>query len=188
MLVLLCSWLTSAQLDRKSYDVVEAFAGKAELSRACRMCKFHAAAADLSYDAHAFRKGGMDLTTPSGFVSLASNQSDSMINRRSFAADLPLIGVFSQNCMHDQPRLLVLLVLRLRFGSSLALFAMCCSSFVTISRSSTGRSILVPMGNTSFEKVRTANLLASRHCFDKSCYVNYACGLPCDGSFTLSTL
>ena len=58
MLVLLCSWLTSAQLDRKSYDVVEAFAGKAELSRACRMCKFHAAAADLSMMPMHSEKGG----------------------------------------------------------------------------------------------------------------------------------
>lgn len=89
MLVLLCSWLTVAELDRKSYDVVEAFAGHAEFSRACRVCNIHAAAADLSYDAHAFRKGGMDLTTPSGFVSLASTQCDITVCRRSFAADGP---------------------------------------------------------------------------------------------------
>ena len=54
----------------------------------------------------------------------------------------------------------------------MAFFAMCCSSFVTISRSTTGRSILLPLGNTSFEKVRTANLLASRHCFEKPRYVS----------------
>ena len=89
MLVLLCSWLTVAQLDRKSYDVVEAFAGHAEFSRACRVCNIRAAAADLSYDVHAFRKGGMDLTTPSGFVSLASTQCSNTLCRRSFDADAP---------------------------------------------------------------------------------------------------
>ena len=47
------------------------------------------AAADLSYDVHAFRKGGMDLTTPSGFVSLASTQCSNTLCRRSFDADAP---------------------------------------------------------------------------------------------------
>jgi len=80
--------------------------------------------------------------------------------------------------LHPQPRLLVLLVLRLRFDSSLALFAMCCSSFVTISRSTTGRSVLLPMGNTSFPKVRAANLLASRHCTLRE-IINGPVGLDC---------
>lgn len=70
MLVLLCSWLSFAELDSKSYHLVEAFAGEAQVSRAFRTCNIHAAAADLSYDAYAIRKGGMDLTTPSGLVSL----------------------------------------------------------------------------------------------------------------------
>ena len=109
MLVLLCSWLNFAQLGRKSYDLVEAFAGRAELSRSCRKCNMYAAAADLSYDNHAFRKGGMDLTTPSGFVSLASSQSDNTMCGTSFLADGPNRSVYSE--LHPQPRLLVLLVL-----------------------------------------------------------------------------
>ena len=57
---------------------------------------------------------------------------------------------------------MIVLLLRLRLDEGLALYAICCSSWVTMSRSSTRRSILMPMGNTSFEKVRTANLLGSR--------------------------
>ena len=61
------------------------------------------------------------------------------------------------------PRLAITLVLRLPLDAGFVLLAMCCSSFVTISRSSTGRSYLVPMGREDLKKVATANLLASRH-------------------------
>ena len=38
----------------------------------------------------------------------------------------------------------------------------CCSSWVAISKGSTHRSYLNPMGHTGYEKVRDANLMSSR--------------------------
>ena len=75
MLVLLCSWLTFADL-WKTYDLVEAFAGGADVTRGFRTCRVRAAACDLQYDASCVRRGGMDLSTAPGFVYLASNQCD----------------------------------------------------------------------------------------------------------------
>ena len=54
---------------------------------------------------------------------------------------------------------------------------------MTISRNTTGRSVLLPMGNTSFPKVRTANLLASRHCFERNHKWSRWVGLLSDGVF-----
>ena len=68
MLVLLSSWLSIANLDSKTYEMVEGFAGIAQVARAFRMCNMRAAATDIEYDEPASRKGAMDLTTPSGFV------------------------------------------------------------------------------------------------------------------------
>ena len=66
-LVLLVSWLSYANLDCESYDVVEMFAGAAQIARASRVCGNRAVAVDLSYENNISRKGGMDLTTPAGF-------------------------------------------------------------------------------------------------------------------------
>ena len=62
---------------------------------------------------------------------------------------------------YSELRSAVLLLLRCRKNESLASFAMCCSSWVTVSRSSTGRSILTPMGG-DYAKVKLANLMTSR--------------------------
>ena len=73
MLVLLTSWLSIAELDETPYDILETFAGVAQIARAGRLCNMKAAATDLAYEAFASRKGGMDLTTPAGFVFFRSN-------------------------------------------------------------------------------------------------------------------
>ena len=55
-----------------------------------------------------------------------------------------------------------MVLLRCKLDESLCLLAMCCSSFVPVSRGSTHRSELHPMGNPDFPGVQLANLLGSR--------------------------
>ena len=66
------SWLSYADLDKESYDVVELFAGAAQIARASRICGSRAVAVDLDYGEGLSRKGGMDLASPAGFAPLAS--------------------------------------------------------------------------------------------------------------------
>ena len=66
--MLLSSWLSCAELETKSYDVLEIFAGVAEIARTARRCDMTAAALDLSYDTCTFKRGSMNLTTAPGFV------------------------------------------------------------------------------------------------------------------------
>ena len=68
MLVLCASWLNLARLDKVQYDLVELFAGEAEISSAFRGASKAAASLDISYDKATSRKGAMDLTTSSGLV------------------------------------------------------------------------------------------------------------------------
>lgn len=63
-------------------------------------------------------------------------------------------------------RLCILLVLRGKFNEALVMLEVVCSSWVTNSRSSTGRTVLTPIGNTMFAKVRLANLMVSRTGFE----------------------
>ena len=55
-----------------------------------------------------------------------------------------------------------MVLLRLKLDDGLALLAMCCSSWVPVSRGSTWRSAILPMGNPLFPGVQVANLLGSR--------------------------
>lgn len=57
---------------------------------------------------------------------------------------------------------MVIALLRAKLDDSVAVFAIVCSSWVAASRSTTQRSWISPMGNAKFEKVRIANLQASR--------------------------
>ena len=70
MLVLMASWLPEARLDTRSYHFVELFAGEAQVSRIFREDKKSVASLDLAYDAVVAKKGGMDLSTPAGFLPL----------------------------------------------------------------------------------------------------------------------
>ena len=57
--------------DSKTFDLVEAFAGKAEVTRMFREGKFRAAKMDLLYmNPEPGRDNPMDLTTDAGFVNL----------------------------------------------------------------------------------------------------------------------
>ena len=71
--MLLTSWLSCAELETKSYEVLEIFAGVAEIARTARRCDKKAAAVDLTYGTGLFRRGSMDLTTGAGFVSSCCN-------------------------------------------------------------------------------------------------------------------
>lgn len=59
-------------------------------------------------------------------------------------------------------RLAITTLLRCKMGDVIATFAVCCSSWILTSRGSSWRSVLCPLGNTGFAKVRDANLIASR--------------------------
>ena len=61
-----------------------------------------------------------------------------------------------------QLRLLLSTILRAKRGSLVVTFGLVCSSFVSISRGSTGRSFWLPCGNLEAPSVQAGNLLASR--------------------------
>ena len=75
LLVLLISWLPEAKLDEpgRQYDLIEVFAGVGAVTKQFRRAGQRAVAVDLQYDAPLSKKGSMDLTTPSGFVSFGCN-------------------------------------------------------------------------------------------------------------------
>lgn len=68
-LVLCLSFLPSASLDTKQYDLIEIFAGEARISRGARVLGRRSCAVDLEYEkgAHGCKKGSMDITTDAGF-------------------------------------------------------------------------------------------------------------------------
>ena len=59
-------------------------------------------------------------------------------------------------------RLAMLVVLGSKMGAAMALLGVCCSSWVAISRGSSHRSFLNPMGFTGYESVRIANEISCR--------------------------
>ena len=73
-----------------------------------------------------------------------------------------MTGYSILSCVWLRPRLAVVALLRLKLDEGLAFLAMCCSSWVPVSRGSTWRSAILPMGNPSFPGVQVANLLGSR--------------------------
>lgn len=68
--VLLCSWLSCANLDTRSYQVLEFYAGVARIARGARAHGMKACAVDIAYDEGLGRQGSMDATTDSGFAFL----------------------------------------------------------------------------------------------------------------------
>ena len=59
-------------------------------------------------------------------------------------------------------RLGMLAILEAKLGGLLAMLGHCCSSWVSISKGSTYRSFLNPMGHTGYAKVRDANVMSCR--------------------------
>ena len=59
-------------------------------------------------------------------------------------------------------RLMVYLVLSGTYMHMLVVMAVCCSSWVALSKGSTGRSEITPMGCTVYIKVQEANKMVSR--------------------------
>ena len=125
------------------YDVVEYFAGTARVAKSARKAGLKAAALDVLYHPKAF-----DITSPPGFATLACR--------------LVYIGAKWPAYVERDLRLAILAALRGRYGSMLAMLGVCCSSWVAISRGSSHRSFLNPMGYTGYEAVRLANLMAAR--------------------------
>ena len=60
------------------------------------------------------------------------------------------------------PRLACALILESKWGSMLALFGVCCSTWISMSRGSTFRSIFLPMGDPHGMAVYLANKSMSR--------------------------
>ena len=69
--MLLVSWLSSARLDDKEYQVVEMFAGVSRVAAYSRALGLSAVALDVDFDRATERPGAMDLTSSSGFALLA---------------------------------------------------------------------------------------------------------------------
>ena len=59
-------------------------------------------------------------------------------------------------------RLIIMAVLRGKWGCFVVVLAIVCSSWVPASRGSTGRCLLVPQGNVLHKSVRDANKMVSR--------------------------
>ena len=58
--------------------------------------------------------------------------------------------------------LAIKLILRCKFNALVALFAICCSSFVPVNRGTGSRDIMVPQGDENVVSVRKSNKLLSR--------------------------
>ena len=71
-----------------------------------------------------------------------------------------------RNCMDLNSNaglvLAIKLILRSKFNMLVAIFAVCCSSFVPVNRGTGGRDILVPEGDENVVSVRKSNKLLSR--------------------------
>ena len=145
------------------YDFIEIFAGVGRVAKTFRRKGLKAVALDLEYDATVSRKGSMDLTTPSGlvFFGCISLQYELLQGLWGTLSCAILLHEYSPSNL-IRARLCILLILRGRRDSFLVMLAVCCSSWVLASPASTKRSVLTPMGYEGFEKVSTANLLASR--------------------------
>ena len=59
--------------------------------------------------------------------------------------------------------LAIKLILRAKFNDLVAVFAMCCSSFVPVNRGTGSRDLLVPEGDENVVSVRRSNKLLSRN-------------------------
>ena len=60
------------------------------------------------------------------------------------------------------PRLLMLAILKCKDGEFVVMWGIVCSTWISLSRHSTGRHFWVPLGDTSRLPVQEANLLTSR--------------------------
>ena len=67
--------------------------------------------------------------------------------------------------------LAIKLILRSKFNQLIALFAMCCSSFVPVNRGTGQRDLLVAEGDENIVSVRKSNKLLSRNLDPCQCHI-----------------
>ena len=80
----------------------------------------------------------------------------------SYCIIFPKTEVFFQETGISLLRLAIAWILRCEFGLAMALFAVCCSSFVPVNRGTGARSLLTPLGDMLVPSVRRSNKLMSR--------------------------
>ena len=80
----------------------------------------------------------------------------------SYCIIFPKTEVFFQETGISLLRLAIAWILRCEFGLAVALFAVCCSSFVPVNRGTGARSLLTPLGDMLVPSVRRSNKLMSR--------------------------
>lgn len=84
------------------------------------------------------------------------------IDLKIYSRTIPNIQVFLHELRLSLLRLAIAWILRSEFGLVVALFAVCCSSFVPVNRGTGARSLLTPLGDMLVPSVRRSNKLMSR--------------------------
>lgn len=142
------------------YQVLEFYAGQRRAARLASGLGQNCAAMDIMYDPQGDNKkvnNCMDMNTSAGFTLPFCSLCLGGFDRRKilYPTQLMPFKEFSQAEIHQscscsltifELRLACILVLQARWDEFLALFGICCSTYVSISRGSTKRSIFLPMG------------------------------------------
>ncbi|CAK9060357.1 Uncharacterized protein SCF082_LOCUS31802 [Durusdinium trenchii] len=118
-------------------DAVELFAGRSIVTRCLRAMKYRVAALDLAYDASYRKRSTKRGKKP------AKGQLFDLLSPSGFA--MAIMSCLA--CVQDNHVIVIAVV---------------CSSFVSISRGSVGRSYLNPLGFPDCAATKIGNLLASR--------------------------
>lgn len=137
--------------DDQGYQILEFYAGQRRAARLASQLGQKCAAVDIMYDQQGDNKklnNSMDMNTSGGFAFPTCNiiliwKHAMLLLEYIFFTDQTQSPVLLQLC---ELRLACILVLQGRWDDLLSLFGICCSTFVSISRGSTHRSIFLPMG------------------------------------------
>jgi hypothetical protein len=167
--VLLTGFLSFVDMNRNDYTILELYAGEQRLVKLAKGLGMRTASMDRDYDDGDNKKknNAMDLNTSAGFLFLTLNGRTqhqrffnilrnvnfnivenicwSSLEGSEMFRTWPLSP---STLLHvaGNPRLACCMVLGAKWGEFLALMGICCSTFVSMSRGSTFRSIFLPQG------------------------------------------
>ena len=159
--------------DPRKFDLVETFAGKAEVTRMFREGNLRAAKLDLLYmQPEHGRDNPMDLTTDAGFVNLVSSyvqypfvvKTWQLVSLFLLLTSNPLIlNLYILSSVTLSPRTALSMMMRGDYEKGwLSLWALKCSSFTSVNSGTSSRSACTAIGNCEYSSVRNGNCLGSR--------------------------
>ena len=183
-------------LTKNDYQILEFYAGAKRVAKLGAAMGLRVAAMDKIYDKEGnniTKNNCMDLNTSAGFLFLTLYLLVIISKVCSWTRfgtvlfqivldfwDFTMHGVLLFQCPW-LPRLACILILESRWEDFLALFGICCSTFVSISRGSTHRSAWFPLGCPISLAVYKANKGVSRQECEKTniklTFGHFGCGI-----------